>query len=802
MQGGPSATAAAYVAAWRSASKTEASRRVTTLVAMYLSMLTGEDRIIPLDDLLKRLAAADSNILFPMVRSDGGETERRRETVLRVLTTLYFVVVFVPLDAQYSPLRVVMVKWKAFGVGGQVADPNAVFAVKVRTLIQRKLQGDGAFGEQDLRFLMSDLLAPTGGALPAPLEQSCIGLLGALAAQHLAANRTSDMVGVALTRLKRDGAENTFLMMTTFLRRHLAGSPFTDAVLLDEATAAFRPFHLWPQPFASVALDMLKTLAMEAKSPGVTWRHEWEAAFPALVSLAATGKELSTFVMTAPDSVLGAVLDSVTISVPTERDVTMGAVLNMFRCCGIGEEEQSDDVDESGATLGSNDLRLDFLSLKKLRGIYAKVRNALEQAVQMSSAGDALFFLIQRLEKLRGAAQKHIAKQSARTNGVPGFAANPPLSHMLCGIPYQHHVYRCSFDCALAGRDMGTKWPRRNAQKPLKEIVGELTQAQKSDRVMARILVEGGDNELHHMLGAYVAVLQSDPEAAAKVKFRFYLLPGRRPSMMSAYLSSVDPWFARTIAVGLRAPLSCMPTLADTTPVPAEAVAIDEGSYRLPPFVMHSMLSDYVSQARHTNRFKVFQCECWQKSVSNTESAPSKYVIPFFMTAEVGLSAQARTFQMFNDLPASLSVAEIAGSKAFKYKPPILSVRMVSASLRGAMKPEPELEARPWQELYLGAINVAGAPCDAPRLSSSWLEMSATSAGEPVSGAANQKKRSRNQYRYHVRSVEIEGHNKSTFDVCLDGVVYGPFQKIAISPCVLGETLVHFPIASFHNTSS
>ncbi len=118
--GQPAPTAAAYVAAWRSASKTEASRRVTTLVAMYLSMLTGEDRIIPLDDLLKRLAAADSNILFPMVRSDGGETERRREATLRVLTTLYFAVVFVSLDAQYSPLRVVMVKWKV----SRVLDPR------------------------------------------------------------------------------------------------------------------------------------------------------------------------------------------------------------------------------------------------------------------------------------------------------------------------------------------------------------------------------------------------------------------------------------------------------------------------------------------------------------------------------------------------------------------------------------------------------------------------------------------------------------------------------------------------------
>jgi hypothetical protein len=76
-----------------------------------------------------------------------------------------------------------------------------------------------------------------------------------------------------------------------------------------------------------------------------------------------------------------------------------------------------------------------------------------------------------------------------------------------------------------------------------------------------------------------------------------------------------------------------------------------------------------------------------------------RYIIPFFIAAEMGLAAQARSFQVFNDLPASLSVADIAACKAFRFKPPVLSVKLVSVSLRGAAKPEPELEARPWNDL-------------------------------------------------------------------------------------------------------
>jgi hypothetical protein len=76
-----------------------------------------------------------------------------------------------------------------------------------------------------------------------------------------------------------------------------------------------------------------------------------------------------------------------------------------------------------------------------------------------------------------------------------------------------------------------------------------------------------------------------------------------------------------------------------------------------------------------------------------------RYIIPFCISAEVGLAAQARSFQVFNDLSPSLTVAEIIACKAFRFKPPVLSMKLLSVSMRGAVKPEPEVEARPWQEV-------------------------------------------------------------------------------------------------------
>ncbi len=83
------------------------------------------------------------------------------------------------------------------------------------------------------------------------------------------------------------------------------------------------------------------------------------------------------------------------------------------------------------------------------------------------------------------------------------------------------------------------------------------------------------------------------------------------------------------------------------------------------------------------------------------------------------------------------------------------------------------------------------------------MEMFAAAAGDPVSGAppAGKKQRSRNQFRFHIKSIEIEGHNKSTFDVLLDGVCYGPFVKVCIAPCMLGDAQMTFPLMSFNNVS-
>lgn len=792
----------------------QASKALTANITLYLSMLTGEDRFVPFEELVKRVCAGDANVLFPTLRSDGCETEYRRDAQFRLLCSMFYIGVFFQLDAEYSPLRVIMVKWKAFGASCG-PDLQGVFAIKIRTLLQRRLASGGAqFSDSDVRFLLSDVAQPpVPVTFPLRSDAASTSLLGSFAMQ-LAASQEPLAFGAVMARFHRDLPETAMVMLTSLLMRQLMLTPFIETAQLEDLQRQLRSFLLWPKPFSVYAQRMLQKLSMEARSPAITWRRHWESHFPILQGRKPVGNELDVVFFCSSESAVGSLLESATIRVPSERELFVGMILNLLRVCGLEDEE--DLVFE----------QIGVLSVKKLRGFYTKMQASLEQSLQVPVPADAMAFLLRRLEHLRRTARKYVTKSRSKGSNTScdGYAA---LSMLLCGVPFRYQVNRVNFDCVLAGREVGTKWPRRNIQKPLREVVTEVlrrlsesmppaeTEA-KQKRHPIRIVLEGGDNEFHHILSAYVSLLLSDAEILKKAKFRFYFVPTRRNSMLASYLSSVDPWYAKTCALNVRTAVALSPILSPSTGVTPVVIDCSENVCLTPPSLLHTMLNDFVASAKFKNLFKLFQCECWQKS-SIAQDNPSKYVIPFALKAELGMTAEARSFQMLNDLPASLSVADISACKAFKFKQPALTIRIVAASARGISRAEPELEARLWQDLYFGIVPSATKDlCDTPRLSNSWMEMYAMPAGDPASVTApapQQKKKSRRlpdgsfkPFKYHVRSVEIEAANKgATFDICLDGVPYGPFQKVILSPCVFGDPnatdpqFVTIPVMSYQN---
>jgi hypothetical protein len=433
------------------------ARLATTLVTQYLCILTGEDRYLPLDELLKRVESGDTYVLSPAIRSDGSESEKRRALMTRLLCTLYYLAVFFRVDGQHSPLRVAMVKWKAFGATfprtSPLSDPSqGHFAIKVRTLLQRKLSvpnSSAIFAEQDIRFLVSELTSETNPTMvqgannnimstPQPVPQSsasgavqsvtpyfslvasravavaaldyentpvdaaCVGLLTAFVARHAATilDNRSAVLAAVLNRLRGTNSETTFVMLTCLLQRQLLYTPFTDVSQLEEALTSVLPYQIWPEPFATTAIGILRKLSMEFKCPGVTWRHQLERSFPNLREQPVTGKELEAIVFGPPDSAIAVALESFVVQPPTERAVLIVALIALYRATGLldesdGDVEKSADVPMPFAT------QLGVLSVKKLRSLYKKTRTALDHTLQIASPTEASTYISQRMEHLR-----------------------------------------------------------------------------------------------------------------------------------------------------------------------------------------------------------------------------------------------------------------------------------------------------------------------------------------------------------------------------------------------------------------
>lgn len=409
----------------------------------------------------------------------------------------------------------------------------------------------------------------------APLiEAACTSLLASFVS-HNAATTLDERSTVLAALVSRLGSANVsgdgFVLLATLLRRQLLFSPFADPALVQDALGHVAPFCLLPQPLAGLARNLMSLLTMESRCPGATWRRNLERYFPMLAGAEPSGKELEAVLFAPPDSLIATALETFKTRALPERTVVIGTLLALFRACGFTDDAVPADA---SVKAGRFETHLAVLSLKKLRSLLRKTRLALEQTLQLTSAADAALYLAARMDHLKrcvyicsdrrslslslshapllfSAAEKHISRalqlQRRKASEAGTLAPEvPPLSiqdavPLLCGLPWQYRVHRFTFDCILAGREAGGKLPRRNAQKPLRELVLEYAKLESASSAPQRlsVLVEGGDWEFHHVLSAYVSVALAADTAEllrTRVELAFFLLPTRRPSLLAGYL--------------------------------------------------------------------------------------------------------------------------------------------------------------------------------------------------------------------------------------------------------------------------
>eukprot|EP01112_Ceratiomyxa_fruticulosa_P021366 TRINITY_DN7483_c2_g1_i1.p1 TRINITY_DN7483_c2_g1~~TRINITY_DN7483_c2_g1_i1.p1 ORF type:complete len:281 (-),score=58.06 TRINITY_DN7483_c2_g1_i1:174-980(-) len=200
-----------------------------------------------------------------------------------------------------------------------------------------------------------------------------------------------------------------------------------------------------------------------------------------------------------------------------------------------------------------------------------------------------------------------------------------------------------------------------------------------------------------------------------------------------------------------------------------------------PGGVLRQELDCYFREATWKLRMKIFQCECWSVFGDDLHY----FTIPFCLRAELGINAYVKAFAETNDLPGTLTLAEVQQHKAFKFSAPVLSMKYVQMNVLGVARPGQTVEHKPYVSLVISNVGQSSDRI-VPNPTRPWLELYALDS-DPKKKKSLLKDEGQG-HCYHASVLEFETEDKKKqFDVLLDGELYGPFYRIRISACTLPE---------------
>lgn len=204
---------------------------------------------------------------------------------------------------------------------------------------------------------------------------------------------------------------------------------------------------------------------------------------------------------------------------------------------------------------------------------------------------------------------------------------------------------------------------------------------------------------------------------------------------------------------------------------------------------LRNEIEAYFREAKQPLNVKVFQCECFSLYGEEVHN----YTIPFVAKVELGINSSIRAFQEANDLPVTLSTADIMANKLFKYFPINVSTKYVPVNPLGAARPAQTTDLRTYTTITMTNV---GNTADRvhPNPVRPWLEMCVVES--------ETKKKKQREEALNVSTVEIETEDKKKLiDVIIDGELYGPVYRVRISACTTSaesdSEQLSFPIMTY-----
>jgi len=284
------------------------------------------------------------------------------------------------------------------------------------------------------------------------------------------------------------------------------------------------------------------------------------------------------------------------------------------------------------------------------------------------------------------------------------------------------------------------------------------------------------------------------------ISIKFYVLPIGKNSL-ACYLARRDSWYNRHVYIPFRMPAFILPWLnvdqhADVATGSGNEIVADV----LPPGAFfRKLMEDFAREAEQTYNVNVYKCEGWLHSPKDQKDEDKfDQLIPMMQRCEIGQNVSAFIYKQKKSLPDDTSMDELQKDKAFTFTNPELRVKFSQVNMKGVVTGNCEDEAISYTSILLSNIPQRGDKVFPPDPTNPWLEMHAQV--QKGSKPKDPTKRSTllADAKQHTNYIEITSSLETgSFQLLIDGQLFGPFYKIRISPIELGGKRVVFPAAAF-----
>eukprot|EP00029_Vermamoeba_vermiformis_P005153 TRINITY_DN1713_c0_g1_i1.p1 TRINITY_DN1713_c0_g1~~TRINITY_DN1713_c0_g1_i1.p1 ORF type:complete len:838 (+),score=124.72 TRINITY_DN1713_c0_g1_i1:87-2600(+) len=798
-----------YLAFWESIPE-KSTLYLAVLLTKILSIQNGEDKLIPLPEYVRRLA---ENTLPKELDGIGTARaieidEKGVEMHSRLLTTAYFISLFYSNSSEFQPFFTALARFNIFReaqkvrpVSSQLRSNEFLFSDEISRLHSTPnylLSFDG------LKFLIQQLTI-----IDFPADYN----FKSMSSNYVAPSLVNPFLRRALLRMDRQftnmlfdvtidyfrhpslSEEMVLALMHTF-KSYLTAVPHPPASLMKKALERLKQYYLWPKPYSEYAKDVLDLITLEIRAPGAGYRSRFVEEFPHLVphpsgsEYPITGKERTAYLIIDKDCgnayAFSEILNTYKPRVPTDLEIHLGILSNIFIGC----------LNTDPATLN-----LGYCNEGDIASLCTEAVSIMNQTLLIRDEKEAEAFRTKELLRL-----KEIIMKAPKNSQLTSEIVPPRVP-----LDFVTKVIDCSNESLKTQSYSSNSSVRQyHLQRPsfqlLDEIIGQVYNSLKdfnfiapARRPFVRIGIVGNDSTVHNILSAYLGMRITRPDYFHKLDVRFFLIP-IDDCHLAGFMGRQDKWYGRQIACLTKCIFGLYPSSQGTgfINLDEEVAKVKTASYPhpvpSPAYVLRAEIENYLREARWPLNMTIFQCECF-KTVFETTSV----VIPFAQRAEVGMNI------------ANMSSKDV---NATRMPPALLCLKFLHVNAVGVPRMSRPTEPRMYETISMSAVSWSPEEGKDAHPSRTWLEMyiresdakekkkkdRSTKEKSSSKNKTEDSKKGKSGRSYHVANVEIEPQDKTrTFEIMLDGIIYGPFAKIKIVPAAdnATDTIYSFPMMSY-----